>query len=61
MNFLVVGEDGYLCFTNGAQLRQDPANVKKRHRRIKSSGLKTGETEGTYLYIIIYNIYIKTK
>lgn len=44
-----VGEDGYLCFTNGSHLRPDANNVKKRHRRIKSSGLKTGDAEGNPL------------
>lgn len=34
-----------LSFTNGSDMRIETPNVKKRHRRVKSSGVKNAECE----------------
>lgn len=35
-------------FINGESLKMETPNVKKRHRRMKSSGVKNADYDGTY-------------
>lgn len=37
-------------FVNGENLKTETPNVKKRHRRMKSSGIKNSEYDGKFLH-----------
>lgn len=38
-------------FVNGESLKMETPNVKKRHRRMKSSGVKNAEYDGAFTYL----------
>ena len=50
-------------FLNGESMKSETPNVKKRHRRMKSSGVKNSEYDGMYMpfYIVPTSITTSTK
>lgn len=50
----VSGDEGVpnsILFQNGENLKTETPNVKKRHRRMKSSGVKNSEYDGNYILL----------
>lgn len=50
-----VGMSNTSLSVNNGELKAETPNVKKRHRRMKSSNIKNQECEGVYNIYIVYN------
>lgn len=45
-------------FLNGEIGKTETPNVKKRHRRVKSSGVKNSEYDGEFMYLIFPGVCV---